>query len=323
VNPDWPQAPCYGSPYPDLATQIADWKGYYHYKGQEWMESKKTEMNEAIQNNSLKKWIQDGHTKTEFGDINPNEMAWRYYYLNGQAPHIDEKCIKISTKLDAKCIKQPTPRQQLKLGTLSSHILCNEGLELIFKSSDDSPACIRPATFPYLVERGFTDPPPIKAPDSREFVFITCPTTSFTVEELVNQSQYIIVGTVSGYFGSPAPVIDTIHNQTTIYTRYPISIEQDLTHQYTDDLIVVRTLGGGFEDLTVISDCDAELNINDKVILFVSDKKSESDYDTFSIVGEKAGVYMIKENKAFGNNYPEGIDMNEFLTKIQNVRNLN
>ena len=47
------------------------------------------------------------------------------------------------------------PKQQLKEGTLLENIICKENFELIFKSIDNSPACVKPQTIEKLIERGW------------------------------------------------------------------------------------------------------------------------------------------------------------------------
>ena len=48
-----------------------------------------------------------------------------------------------------------TPKQQTNVGILPSEVQCKEGLELIFKSTDGSPACVKPKTAEKLIERGW------------------------------------------------------------------------------------------------------------------------------------------------------------------------
>ena len=54
--------------------------------------------------------------------------------------------------------KKLSPKQQMKTGILPSAVECNEGLELIFKSSDIYPACVKPLTAEKLIERGWASP---------------------------------------------------------------------------------------------------------------------------------------------------------------------
>ena len=48
-----------------------------------------------------------------------------------------------------------SPKKQLELGIAPENVVCNDGLELIFKSSDSSPACVKPATAEKLIQRGW------------------------------------------------------------------------------------------------------------------------------------------------------------------------
>ncbi len=50
------------------------------------------------------------------------------------------------------------PLQQLKNGIKPENVVCKEGLELIFKSTNGLPACVNPDTFEDLVARGWFGP---------------------------------------------------------------------------------------------------------------------------------------------------------------------
>ncbi len=47
------------------------------------------------------------------------------------------------------------PRQQIADGVSAENVICKIGLQLIFKSKDNSPACVKPETKEKLVERGW------------------------------------------------------------------------------------------------------------------------------------------------------------------------
>lgn len=51
----------------------------------------------------------------------------------------------------------PSPKKQIKIGIDPKNVTCNDGLELIFKSTDGSPACVKPRTAQKLIERGWAD----------------------------------------------------------------------------------------------------------------------------------------------------------------------
>jgi len=53
--------------------------------------------------------------------------------------------------------KPISPRAQIKSGIAPDEISCKTGLELILKSSDGSPACVKPSTIQKLIERGWAN----------------------------------------------------------------------------------------------------------------------------------------------------------------------
>jgi len=52
-----------------------------------------------------------------------------------------------------------SPVQQLKNGVLPEDVVCRDGLELIFKNSDDSPVCVKPTSVSRLIEIGWAYEP--------------------------------------------------------------------------------------------------------------------------------------------------------------------
>ncbi|MDH5463481.1 MAG: hypothetical protein OEW49_04150 [Nitrosopumilus sp.] len=87
-NKDWPDAPCY-VPYQSTSESFEykvkeDWASYYDYKGEFWMEQKRYEMEQAIQNNALDKWL-------DLAESHRN--VHHYYYLQGDAPDLNGKYV--------------------------------------------------------------------------------------------------------------------------------------------------------------------------------------------------------------------------------------
>jgi len=48
-----------------------------------------------------------------------------------------------------------SPHKQVSSGINPQDVICSEGLELIFKSTDNSPACVKPSTAEKLLQRGW------------------------------------------------------------------------------------------------------------------------------------------------------------------------
>ncbi len=66
----------------------------------------------------------------------------------------DETLNKNTEKPEITIISSPL--KQMKNGIIPKDVVCKEGLELIFKSTDDSPACVKHETATKLIERGWT-----------------------------------------------------------------------------------------------------------------------------------------------------------------------
>jgi hypothetical protein len=84
IDHDWPERPCYDSGTPTEDELRKEWSRYYDYKGKEWMESKKAEMDRAIGNGVLKEWILTQSEPDNYANYN----VYYYYHLNGQAPSV-------------------------------------------------------------------------------------------------------------------------------------------------------------------------------------------------------------------------------------------
>lgn len=79
-------------------------------------------------------------------EVAPSTIPENFPYHGSEVP---QRCIK-------ETILFIPPLQQLKSGISANDIVCKEGFELIFKSTNDSPACVKPETKTKLIERGWT-----------------------------------------------------------------------------------------------------------------------------------------------------------------------
>jgi len=83
VNEDWEDAPCLDSISNGRFDQrdVNKWSDYYQYKGTQWMEQKRAEMTQAINEDTLKEWAYQSAQ---------NNNVYSYYYFSGRAPNIGE-----------------------------------------------------------------------------------------------------------------------------------------------------------------------------------------------------------------------------------------
>ena len=143
-NSDWPSAPCYGCPgcIPSKEKQRDEWNPYYQYKGASWMKMMKVHMIGAMKNGTLEDWVTGNDS---------NYNVWRYYYLNNQAPFFRSSV----SGLNDEPHYIPPPLQQLKTGIESKDVACKVGLDLMIKTNDGLPVCVRYPTADILLERGW------------------------------------------------------------------------------------------------------------------------------------------------------------------------
>lgn len=81
---DWPEKPCLDMPPYAKVDLKAAWQKYYEYKGHEWMNMKKAEMDKAIEDGRLKEWTEYRSASDNFANYN----VYFYYFVNDQAPDI-------------------------------------------------------------------------------------------------------------------------------------------------------------------------------------------------------------------------------------------
>lgn len=83
VNEDWTDAPCLDTVTNGRYDQseVNKWRDYYQYKGTDWMDQKRTELKQAISEDTLKEWISQSIQ---------NRNVYSYYFFSGRAPDIGE-----------------------------------------------------------------------------------------------------------------------------------------------------------------------------------------------------------------------------------------
>lgn len=152
IDTDWPDKPCIDTspPLPLSKSEWRDlWSEYYTFKGADWMEQQKLELDKQTKSDNLKEWIESGYDSQNFTNYN----VWFYYYANDQAPAPE------GYELDETIYNKEilSPLKQFNSGIPIDEIQCKEGLELVIKSSDNTPACVKLTSVPKLIERGWTD----------------------------------------------------------------------------------------------------------------------------------------------------------------------
>ena len=105
----------------------------------------------------------DGGNEWHVGSLNipSNEFEYQFYYTVSDSVLIRVTANDgINTSSDVSdatftVIDPALPLKQVKNGIKPTHVICKSGLNLIFKSTDGSPACVKPLTSEKLIERGW------------------------------------------------------------------------------------------------------------------------------------------------------------------------
>lgn len=145
LNEDWPNAPCFSGRRgmdPSMNQMKQSWAPYYEFKGAEWMESKKQELIQTIQNGTLIDWKKGDPNRT-------HNNVYMYYFLKGDIPNEDGLFAK-----EYYGVKYLSPLHQREFGIELNDIHCGMDLILVQKY-DDSPACVSRSTHWSLIERSW------------------------------------------------------------------------------------------------------------------------------------------------------------------------
>jgi len=121
------------------------------------------------------KWI-SGHNECETAGYGNTTEAFQSYCkeFNGDYTYCHSGCRNVEgfdegkVFCAAQCVQVcefsvPTakifsPKKQMATGVTVFDVVCREGLQLIFKSTNGYPACVKSSTAEKLIERGWTSP---------------------------------------------------------------------------------------------------------------------------------------------------------------------
>ncbi len=152
---DWP-TPCFDQGIlPDEKEFREIWHGYYEHKGSAFMELKKTEMFQAVENEKFKEWVYD--------ETNPfvHYNIYSYYLSIGEITnqfsgksvgYMGIVGVQESFAEESELIA--SPRHQLESGIAPENIQCREDRVLVLRTNGN-PLCVKPQTAEKLIQRGW------------------------------------------------------------------------------------------------------------------------------------------------------------------------
>jgi len=128
----------------------------YELKGQDFMDKFKAGQMDKAEIEAFSEEFYQESTQL-FSDIQgiAEELRTRGYEVEAGVSTTDglKPMITITKPTLTNDVK--SPRMQVKQGIATSDVICNDGLELVFKNSDNSPACVKPTTAEKLIQRGW------------------------------------------------------------------------------------------------------------------------------------------------------------------------
>lgn len=90
VNEDWPDAPCFDTLPISREEYRAAWAPYYNYKGSEWMEQKKAELLEVIEDETFMEWegsFENSNVYNYYHSIGVVSNQYDYFFFEDEAPY--------------------------------------------------------------------------------------------------------------------------------------------------------------------------------------------------------------------------------------------
>ena len=142
LDKDWPDKPCIDTA-PPLPLSKSEWKdlwdGYYDYKGKEWMEQKKSELDEQVKAGTLKDWIESGSATQNYSNYN----VWFYYYVNGKAPAPEGYELEDydNPSVSSDPTVYPTVEEEFKLGKDEVTFFKSENIWIRFSGVTEDSRC--------------------------------------------------------------------------------------------------------------------------------------------------------------------------------------
>jgi len=109
-------------------------------------------------------WTPDGKTKFGLTLVNPeNSMgSWKFsgnalalHTMNAEPFTASFSVYGTKMQGDMEMKMMMPPDQQMKSGTAAKNVTCNDGLDLLIKSSNGKAICVKPTTGSILIERGW------------------------------------------------------------------------------------------------------------------------------------------------------------------------
>lgn len=146
---------------------------------------------------------------------------------------------------------------------------------------------------------------------------------AMSLEDLAETSEFVVVGEVIQISPTiPDYQLPFVDGYDRFLYDVVISVETDIDNAYQEDTITLRIKAS--RQTWIMSDWiedGQDFKVGENVLVFIGKKEPESVMgDGYLVAGVTQGKYLLEGQKAYGTHYPEGIAVDELISKIQDLR---
>lgn len=141
----------------------------------------------------------------------------------------------------------------------------------------------------------------------------------WSLADVSDNSRYIVKGTIVNLTTTVEEESEVFGDKAIVFTDAVITIDEELTGNYSEDQITVRTVGGKTDEYWTASSIHPEFKLREKVVLFIGYEPDSEMGDNYFVMGHRLGKYILQNGKAFGDEYKNGLDENQFLSQVRQI----
>ncbi len=141
----------------------------------------------------------------------------------------------------------------------------------------------------------------------------------WSIQDVSDNSLYIVKGTVKDLIVTVDEKGERFGDKPIVFTDAVIAIEEEFTGKYSGKEITVRTVGGQTSEHKTTSHIHAGFEPNEQVVVFIGYEPESEMGDNYFPMGHIMGKYQLKNGKAFGYDYKDGFNQEQFLSDVRQM----
>ena len=154
---------------------------------------------------------------------------------------------------------------------------------------------------------------------SQQIVLVEGQVPPYTIEELVKDSDLVIIGRVDSI---SSPKLDYVEGTQIVYREVKIRILEILKGEYQETYIIIRILGGSVDSLKLIPpSAEPIFTKQEQVLLFIK-QATISAYGSgqhYYVLGAFQGKYKIEDGLAINRDPRRSKSLDEIVREIKNT----